>query len=392
MNESPHNTVDPETMTALVHSIDAFAWDLYHCVRERQPGANLFFSPYSIAAALAMTYAGARGRTATEMAQVLHLSQPEAQVHAGHAALRRALPIAETAEAQRFALHVANALWGDRRLQPTPGFQARLARAYAAQLHRVDFQRATEAARRTINQWVSDETEAKITELLAEGQVGPNTALVLTNALYFNAAWQSAFEPNLTEDAPFTLLDNTEIPVPTMAWNLPQRVPYVRLGEVQAVELSYQGPAALLLLLPDRGAFPAVEATLSPERLDALTAELTPRRLRLSLPRFRTESRLALQETLQALGMTLAFDLGQADFSGITVEEQLAISAVIHQAVVDVDEEGTEAAAATAVTMYKTSFRREAALTLQVDRPFFYAIRHRGTGALLFLGRLLDPS
>jgi serpin B len=364
-----------------------FAWDLYQAVRPT-PG-NLVFSPASISLALAMAYGGARGTTATQMATTLHFSLPTERLHPTFDALDLALETPAPGDAGSFRLSLANALWGQQGFQLLPDYLDLLAVNYGAGVHVVDFAGATEPARLTINQWVSDQTEAKIPDLLAPGVLGPLTVLVLTNAVYFHADWRTPFAA-MSQDGAFQT-PTGPVQVPMMAGADEAAASWTGSG-YKAAALPYAGgTTSMLLIVPDAGTFDAFESGLTFDALEAILSTLsTPSSgVLLSMPRFNLKTGLGLKNTLAALGMADAFS-GAADFSGIDGGRDLFISSVIHQAMVAVDEKGTEAAAATAVT-----FMRKAALmgeSLVVDRPFLFAIRDDATGTILFLGRVVDPS
>jgi serpin B len=364
-----------------------FAWDLYQAVRTT-PG-NLVFSPASISLALAMTYGGARGTTATQMATTLHFSLPPERLHPAFDALDLALETPATgADAGSFRLSLANALWGQKDFSFLPDYLDLLAVNYGAGMHTVDFARATEPARLTINQWVSDQTEAKIPELLAPGILDASTVLVLTNAVYFHADWQSPFRPNSplgTFQAP-----TGPVQVPMMV-----RHEAVMTGAAgpgyRAAALPYKGgTTSMVLIVPDAGTFDTFEAGLTSEQLDAILSPPAMTFYLLSMPRFRFKTAVGLSDVLVKLGMSDAFAPDVADLSGIDGQKDLFIKAVLHQAMIAVDEIGTEAAAATASVIESTG--GIAAEPLVVDRPFLFAIRDDATGTILFLGRVVDPS
>jgi serpin B len=256
----------------------------------------------------------------------------------------------------------------------------------------VSFKTAPEEARLAINDWVERETEEKIEDLIPEGAIDDLTRLVLANAIYFNAKWAHTFPEGSTQDGTFTTLAGEEITVPMMRWSEPQMVPYAQGEGFQAVELPYRGgQASMLLIVPDQGGFADFEAALTGEQLQAIVEGLETRGVALTMPKFEYEAKFSLADTLQEMGMTDAFINGQADFSGMDGTRKLLITDVFHKAFVAVDEEGTEAAAATGVVVGLESMP-VMDVELTVDRPFVYLIRDTETGALLFLGRVVDPS
>lgn len=378
--------------TTLVNGNTAFAFDLYRQLAGEE--GSLFFSPYSISQALAMTYAGARGETAKQMAAALHFDLEAAALHPAFGGLAQSLtgrPPLAGFEDQPFRLNVANSLWGDQQTTFLPEFLALLQSDYGAGLQAVDFRGKPEAARQQINDWIAQQTEDKIRDLVPEGAINPATRLVLANAIYFNANWLRPFYEGATADAPFTLLDGTVVNVPMM--NQQERFPYGRGENYQAITLAYVGQGMeMVLILPDEGAFEAVEQGLTAEWFNGVLAGLNSQEVLLAMPKFRFEYTLELSEALMALGMPDAFS-DRADFSGMTVEEALFISKVLHKAFIDLDEAGTEAAAATAVIMEAMAAPLpQEPVELRLDRPFLFAIRDSVTGSLLFVGRVLDPS
>ncbi|HTN90740.1 MAG TPA: serpin family protein [Sorangium sp.] len=353
------------------------------------PG-NLFYSPYSVSSALAMTYAGARGATETEMAGALRFTLPQERLHPAFNALDRALARrgqgAEGKDGEGFRLKVANALWGQVGSSFAPSFLDVLAESYGAGLRVVDFAQAPDEARGIINGWVAERTEDRIKDILPEGAIQPATRLVLTNAVYFNAAWQLPFDEEDTAPGDFTLGDGTAVSVPMM--NGSAQVGYGEGDGYEALELPYDGgELSMVLVLPAEGG--ELEAGLDRERLEGVIGSLGTRSVTMTLPKFKFESTLDLVPQLVELGMPIAFT-GRADFSGIDGQGGLFISDVLHKAFVSVDEAGTEAAAATAVVIGETSAPEPA--TIRFDRPFLFFIRDIETGAVLFVGRVMNPS
>ncbi len=372
-------------MGAIVTGNNTFALNLYAQVRGEE--GNLFLSPFSISTALAMTYAGARGETATQMREALHLGAEGERLHQafGH--------LLETLNAQGekggYQLSVANALWGQKGAGFLREFLDLTQEHYGAGLREVDFARATEAARRTINTWVEKETKDKIKDLIQPGVLSALTELVLINAIYFKGTWADPFDEKSTRDASFTLGAGDQVKVPTM-----HRTDDFRYAEgegFQALELPYEGnDLSMVIVLPrEADGLAALEARLSAENLESWLAGLRRRKVRVALPRFTMTSSFRLEEALKSLGMTDAFS-GRADFSGMNGTGGLFISAVIHKAFVDVNEEGTEAAAATAVVMMKSAAPRRP-VVFQADPPFLFLIRDNRSGSILFIGRLANP-
>ena len=385
----PRAAVSPADATAAAASIDAFGWDL---LRALARGDNTVVSPASIAIALAMTQAGAAGGTASQMSAVLH------GAGSGSGAGINALDQALAARNGTFtdagghdltvALRVANAPFAQAGMSLEPSYLDALASRFGAGLRLVDYRRDPEAARNLINAWVEGQTEGRIPRLLAPGILDTLTRLTLVNAIYLKAPWQVPFDAELTKPAPFTRADGSTVDVPTMAGGL-QQLRYAEGSGWKAVELPYAGGSlAMTIVVPD-------DLVAFVQHLDAMlfgqiTGALAEREVELWLPRFAIRAETDLARTLATLGMPLAFDPQLADFSGITAEERLYISAVVHQANISVDEKGTEAAAATAVAMAATAMPADS-VTLRVDRPFLFAVRDLPTGAILFLGQVTDP-
>lgn len=372
----------------LVAGNSAFAFNLYQRLRAEQNG-NLFYSPYSISSALAMTYVGARGETEQQMAATIHYTLPQERLHPAFNGLDTTLTSCGDDEAEdAFQLNIANAIWGQEGYKFLPTFLDTLAESYGAGLRTLDFVNKTEAARQTINDWVSEQTEEKIQDLIPKGMLDPMVRLVLTNAIYFNGKWVLPFEKNNTRDEPFTLLDGSTVSVPMMSQV--ESLKYAKGDGYQAVELPYRDSnVSMLFILPEASRFEEIEAAFSAKSVTAIAGDLTPQLVHLFVPKFTFESEFNLSETLIEMGMPAAF--GNADFSGMTGNRDLFISDVVHEAFVAVDEEGTEAAAATAVIMKLGAPMIEDAILMKMDRPFLFLIRDNDTGTILFIGRVLNP-
>jgi serpin B len=412
-------------------SINKFAVDIYGRLRTDPTAGltnkNIVFSPASIALALAMARAGARGTTASQMDDVLRTDgwkSLAAQLNsldkelAGH----NATWTDEEKNTHALSLRIANTAFGQRGYPIEQAFLDAIAEAFGAQLGLVDFEADPEAARKVINEWVSRQTARRIPELLVPGNVGPDTRLALVNAIYLKANWQLEFDKERTADRTFTRNDGTKVKVPTMSLEGEQGVPYASGPGWKATELRYVGadgstPLAMTLILPDD--IDAFEAGLTPVRLSSITKKLDGQRSRLTkltytpedwadmrcgtyaysvrlfMPRFGIDTRAGLVPILAKMGMKAAFDR-DADFSGITMPSNLSISEVIHQANIDVDEKGTEAAAATVILFDTTGGcggpQPARTITLRLDRPFLFVLRDVETGAILFMGRVLDPT
>jgi serpin B len=377
-------------LEAAVDGNTAFALDLYQQIRS-EPG-NIFYSPFSISEALGMTFAGARGATESQMATALHFSLPQAQLHPAFNAIDLALASrgkgADGKDGQGFRLNVANAIWGQTGQSFEAPFLDTLAQSYGAGMHVVDFIGAAESSRVLINDWVSARTESRIKDLLPKGSVDSDTRMVLTNAIYFNAAWATPFEKAKTAPASFTLGDGSTVKVETMAGY--QEAAYGAGSDYAAVALPYDGGEfSMVLILPAQGALDAFEASLTPARLATLVDGMSTHGVSITMPRFKVESSFSLADKLTKLGMVDAFN-DAADFSGINGKKGLSIGSVVHKAYVDVSETGTEAAAATGVTIGVTSAPEPAEIHL--DHPYLFLIRDNATKSILFLGRVENPT
>jgi serpin B len=374
----------------LVDGNNAFALDVYNALRSES--GNLILSPYSISLALAMTYAGARSETESQMAQTMHFP-PQDQLHSSFNALDLALkkePANLNKDQKPMQLNIANAVWAEQTYPFKQDFLDVIALNYGAGIHLSDFINQAEPARKVINKWVSDETKDKINDLLPQDSVGPDTRMVLVNAIYFKADWQSQFDANSTGDAPFHLLDGSQIRAKTMHEGM--YIPFKQGDSYQAVELAYAGQtAAMDIIVPDSGKFESFESAFDKTKLDEIINGMQPTSVSLGLPKFEFTKDFGLADTLISLGMRDAFDVDLADFSGMTDKKDLFIGNVIHKAFVAVDEKGTEAAAATAVILEATSAIMDQ-INLQIDRPFIFIIRDTVNGQILFMGRVTNPA
>jgi len=377
---------------ALTDDNNAFALDLYQALRSQD--GNLVYSPYSISLALAMTYAGARGETESQMAQTLHFL-PQNKLHTAFNALD--LELAKRGETQSkdetpLQLNIANAVWAEQTFPFLKDYLDLIAQNYGAGIQMADFINQHEAIRKEINGWVEAKTNDKIQDLLPEGVLDPSTRMVLVNAIYFKADWMLPFDPNNTHEAPFHLLDGSDVQVEMMSESL-SGISYIGGDGYQAIELPYQGEtAAMDIIVPDEGRFDEIESELDAEKLNEILASMQPGAgLQLELPKFSFTTDFGLKEQLTAMGMPDAFDPDNADFSGMTGKRDLYIDTVLHKAFVAVDEKGTEAAAATAVIMELTSAMLPD-VSLTIDRPFIFVIRDLPSGQILFVGRVRNPA
>ena len=386
---SPNVSLSEQAL--LVEGNSAFAFELYQALKGEE--GNIFYSPYSISLALAMTYAGARGETAEQMVATLQFLLEQERLHPAFnwldAELAKRGEGAEGKDEEGFRLNIVNAIWGQKDYEFLSEFLDVLAENYGAGLRILDFVTETEKSRLTINDWVSDQTEGRIEDLIPPGAIGALTRLVLTNAIYFNAAWEYPFDEDMTADGPFYLLDGGQVIVPMMKQT--ESFGYTEGEEYQAVELQYDGgELSMVILLPVSGNFEAFEEGLQAQQVSDIIIGLQPTEVTLTIPQFEFDSDFSLKDTLAEMGMPIAFS-SAADFSGMTGNRELFISDVVHKAFVAVDEAGTEAAAATAVIMELTAVP-EPAVEVTLNRPFIFLIRDIETGAVLFVGRVLNPT
>jgi len=373
-------------VTIVAEATNRFAFNLYGQLKG--DGGNLFFSPQSISTALAMAYCGARGETARQMAAVLgyppdRLAQPQ-WIHAANAALLADLRAAQGPDCE---LAIANALWGQKGHGFLPAYLGLLSKNYGAGLQEVHFAGNAEGARREINAWVERGTREKIKDLIPPGLLTGETRLVLVNAVYFKGRWARPFRKEATADADFLPAAGKKVPVPMM--NQEGDFRYAEADDCQVLEMPYKGAGlAMILLLPRRtDGLADLEKGLSAETLGRHLANLRTQKVRVTVPKFKTTSAFRMRSVLSALGMPLAFEAGQADFSGADGgKKPLWIAEVVHKAYVDVYEEGTEAAAATAAIGMA-----DGGALFRADHPFLFLIREKKSGCILFMGRLVDP-
>ncbi len=384
--------VAPADSAALASGNRQFATDLYQTL-VADPAfakANVFFSPHSISLALAMTYAGARGNTAKELAAALHFTLPQEKLHPAFDALDLEVSSrgADLTEGSPFHLRVTNSVWGASNTAFEPAFLDTLAENYGAGVRLTNFAADPEGARKRINGWVAKETDDRVLDILAPGTIADSTKVVLVDAIYFKAGWESTFGD--AQPAPFHALDGSVPQALTMTQTT--HMGWAHGAGYDAVELPYEGhQLSFLAVVPEAGTFGAFEASLSADKLLAITGSLADKEVELALPKFKIEGgSVSLKSALKARGVKDAFS-DRADFSGIS-HEAMSISDVIHKAFIAVDERGTEAAAATVVIVDAGAAPpSEAPKKVTIDRPFVFAIRDNATGALLFLGRVIKP-
>lgn len=370
----------------------AFAFQLYQQLKSKD--GNLFYSPHSISFAIAMAYAGAHSQTEQQMAETMRFTLPQDRLHPAFNSLDMQLSNrgenASGKDGKGFRLNVVNAIWGQQGYNFQPAYLDVLAQNYGTGLRILDFVNKTEDSRVTINDWVSKETEGRIKDLVPQGAVNAMTRLVLTNAIYFNAAWLFPFKTENTANGTFNLADGRQIIVPMMKQSTDMK--YVKGSDYQAAEILYDGrQISMVVILPDAGKFQDVEKNLQSQQAADIISNLKSSKVNLSMPRFEFDSQFNLKDSLVAMGMPEAF-AETADFSGMTGKKDLHITGVLHKAFVSVDEAGTEAAAATAAIVGVTSIPGDPPVNFTMDRPFIFFIRDIPTGEILFIGRVTNPS
>ena len=386
-SDLPRSGADLAAARDVRAAMDAFSADLYK-ILAREPG-NVVMSPYSVGVALAMTRTGALGETLKQMDAVLHAGLSK-DLNAGFNALD--LTLAKRPgkyklgdQTLELELATANRLWGQKDFTFERPFLDTLAKEYGAGMQIVDYKTAHDAARRTINDWVAARTKDRIKDLIAEGVLGADTRLVLTNAIYLKASWQFIFSDAVP--GAFHRADGSEVQADLMSQS--ETLAYGAGDGYQAVRLPYAGGLSMVVIVPDAGKLASFERGFDGATLRRITNGLSGAQVALSMPKFTFRSKAQLKEALGELGMPIAFT-DRADFSGMTKQEPLEIADVIHQAFIAVDEKGTEASAATAVVMRLTSAPAQV-VQLKIDRPFLFLIQDDETGAMLFMGRVADP-
>jgi serpin B len=384
--------VPPEDVKAVVGSINAFALDLYAQLAKTTSG-NLFLSPYSIETALAMTYAGAGGETAEQMRRVLHFTLPDDRLHAAFAKLSADLPAAQSGTGRPpIDLVIANGLWGRNGYPYNGDFIHLVQEYYGADLHAVDFASAPDQARQIINEWVAQKTRNKFRNLLGPGILNSSVRFVLVNAIYLKAPWATAFDAQQTVEQAFHLDERSDVTVPLMCGY--HFSAGMENASLKAVDLPYEGfKLSMVILLPSGiSGIRSLERQLNCENLDRWINQIGLHDITVYLPRFTVNSECELTEVLAAMGMPNAFDQ-RANFSGVTTAESLHLNDVVHRSYLNLNEKGTEAAAASVATGgAEGGPGLNPAMTFKVDHPFFFIIRDNETGVILFIGRVMNPA
>ncbi len=394
--ETPAVTLRPTENTNAVASANTrFAYDLYHTLSSdhKNTDQNIFFSPYSISTALALTYVGAKGTTADEIRSVFHFPENDTVRKNGYRDLISGLNSPDAA----YSLSTANALWAEKTYPFLPAYIETAEQYYGAEVRNMDFVTASEASRQTINRWVEDQTEDRIQNLLPEGALSSLTRLVITNAVYFKGTWVLQFDKNETQPAEFRSEGGASVTADMMQrTDKDARYAYSETDVLQLLRMPYEhesGKAlSMLVLLPKDGEITTAETALGTKELEDAVASMQTKQVMVFFPKFTLETSYSLSDTLQVMGMPTVFG-SDADLSGMDGTRNLFISNVKHKAFVDVNEEGTEAAAATSVEVGTTSMPVEGIVPVfRADHPFIVQITDDETGMLLFLGRVADPT
>jgi serpin B len=369
----------------VVNANNEFAFDLYSELNKNEKG-NIFYSPYSISGALAMTYEGAKEQTANEIKSVFHF--PESNIlRPNFAGIYNDI----NKENKDYELKTGNALWVQKDFSFLEDYMSRVEKYYGGKASTLDFVKETEESRLTINRFIEEQTKDKIKNLIPRGSVDVSTRLVLTNAIYFKGIWEWEFNESDTFEEGFRITTDNVVKTPMMHMS-PEKTKfnYAETEDLQILELPYKGEKiSMLILLPNEN-LEAIESSLTKEKLDEYKIQMKEVKLdSILLPKFEFDTKYFMKNTLATLGMPIAFS-GNADFSGMTGKKDLFISQVIHQAYVGVDEKGTEAAAATAVIMKEMAMMPTN--IFKADHPFMFVIQEKDTGNILFLGRVVDPT
>lgn len=402
VNLSPTVTATPAgsaTNTSLAASVpdanNRFSASLYRELAAGDATGNIFFSPFSISSALAITYEGARGTTADEIRSVFFFPANQTVMREGYAAENAAINAGDAG----YTLSTANALWAEKTYSFLPAYTATAQEYYGANTTNLDFVNQPEASRKTINSWVAGQTNDKILDLLPEGSIDALTRLVITNAVYFKGTWKMQFDANQTADAPFTTPSGSQVTVKMMQQTGEDATyPYAANADIQMLSLPYTAKdgkgLSMVILLPRGNNLSAAVPYLDPANLSALEQSASTRQVKVYIPKFKVETQYSLPDTLAAMGMPTAFS-GNADFSGMDGTKNLYISDVVHKAYIEVNEEGTEAAAATGVVMRAKGVApgyEEPVPVFRADHPFLFLIQDNDTGTILFTGRITNPN
>jgi len=373
-------------INSVVNSSNQFAFDLYSNLKGKE--GNIFFSPYSLSTAMAMTYEGARGQTAEEIRQVFHYPEDIEILRRGYAGIINQI----NKKDKKYELRTANALWAQKSYPFLPEYFKTVEKYYGGKVTNVDFVRDTENSRLTINKWVEEQTRNRIKDLIPQGVITSLTRLVLTNAIYFKGNWETQFPKQNTKEADFKVSADKKVRVPMMFIG-GRKFNYTENEALQLLELPYAGNELSMLVLLPRNELSEVEPYLKPDKIQDLMKDMRQEEVDVYLPRFKFETKYLMggeKGILGRMGMPTAFSEMRADFSGMTGKPDLYITEVVHQAFVEVNEEGTEAAAATGIIMGAKAVLMKK--VFRADHPFIFFIQEKRTGAILFFGRIMEPA
>ena len=376
----------------VVEANNQFALDLYSALVDENPGDNIFFSPWSISSALAVTYEGAKGSTADEIRSVFHFPADESTMRNGYQEITDGINSGNSG----FTLKTANALWAEETYTFLPSYLDTADRYYSARVTNLNFVNSPEESRQTINRWVEDQTAHRIKNLLPAGSILPETTLVITNAIYFKGTWATEFNEEDTASEDFRVSPTTTISVPMMKQTAEgAEFWYAETSSFQVLGMPYTSQGgkelSMLVLLPTDGDLEGAEESLDAGTISGLRQALDYQEVKVWFPKFKLETGYQMADMLSEMGMPSAFNPGVADFSGMDGTKSLAISQVFHKAYVDVNEEGTEAAAATAVVMDRSIAPADPVPVFRADHPFIFLIVDNENGNILFMGRVTNP-
>lgn len=383
-----NSQVTTENQDSVVEANNKFAFSLYK--KYQTKGDNIFFSPFSLSSALAITYEGARGQTAEEIRSVLYFPQDDLIRRSGYADLYNKI----NQENKKYELSTANALWAEQEFKFSDEYFDLINQYYGGKITNLNFKQDPEGSRTIINTWVEKATKDKIKDLIPSGFVTPLTRLILTNAVYFKGQWLEQFDKKETEEQNFNISLDKKVQVEMMKKaGEGAKFNYSENEQLQLLELPYDGEElSMLVLLPKENDLETLEKNLTPEKLLEWEKTLNKQQVDVFLPKFKFETKYFLTEDLKEMGMATAFS-ENADFSGMTGKKDLVISGVVHQAFVEVNEEGTEAAAATAVDMVTEALLEEPKIPVFLaNHPFIFIIQQKDTGNILFMGRVNNPT
>jgi len=376
-----------ESLSSLVDSLNNFSFEFYDVIKQ-ESSDNLFISPYSIFVAVSMAYEGSNGNTYEEMKNILNIPQNDSAVEASFGKLYNLL----NQNLEGYKINTANAFWANKNYEFLDEYLNLLESYYMAEANNLDFSKNVEAAE-IINSWVEEQTNGKITDLIQSSSLSELTKLVLTNAIYFKGDWEKQFDVDNTYEEDFNLSSGNKVKVDMMKFTGDEAIfNYTDTEMLQILELAYHGnDLSMLIILPKENNIEAIESILTLDNIEEWRSSLSERNIDIYIPKFEFKTKYSLNSALQTMGINDAFIPGDADFSGMDGTHDLFINEVIHKAYVKVDEEGTEAAAATGITIGVTSINPDVD-EFKADHPFIFLIQHKETGAVLFLGKVMDPS